>query len=151
MGQGSAVCHALGVWVCGRTIMTSMVGIVDRRLARRLAVGRAWRILLHGLAIPRRTGVAGMLCFSPPTPPTGAQRGVRSRVLMGVGCLATGQLGEGKVVCTVVVVARNWRTLTGREEGGRTAQTKVTGVARARRRYYCRARDSGERRCSWCC
>jgi hypothetical protein len=51
MDAGSAVCDALGG--SGRTVMTSMVGIIHWWLALRLAVGRAWWVLLHLLEFPK--------------------------------------------------------------------------------------------------
>ena len=43
----------------GRTVMTSMVGIVDWWLALGLAVGRARWVLLHGLTIPISYATSG--------------------------------------------------------------------------------------------
>lgn len=50
MDEGTAVCMSLGF---GRTVMTSMVSIIHWWLALRLAVGRAWWVLLHLLEFPK--------------------------------------------------------------------------------------------------
>lgn len=112
--------------------MTSMVGIVDRRLARRLAVGRAWRVLLHGLAIPRRAGVADMLFSSYAA--NGCRRGVRSGI-GGAGCLATGQLGEGMSFAQLLLL-HGAATDADRAGGGRadSANKSDRCSLRARRR-----------------
>jgi hypothetical protein len=83
----------------GRTVMTSMVSVVDGWLALGLAVGRARWILLHGLAIPRRQGAACVLLLHSQRASGAARVERQGRCRAARSCRAIGVVAGS--VCTV--------------------------------------------------
>ena len=85
--------------------MTSMVGIIDWRLALGLAVGRARWVLLHGLASLERVGAGGVLHL------------LRSQWMFGRGL--EGGVSVRQMSRDGAIVGGRWRSVVVRKCRGR--------------------------------